>query len=91
MEDYPELREWLYTKEGIESAIKNSPYTCRILSSSTKSVCDMLSLNSKISNSLIICTIENELRSFWDYVYVNEENIPYEERLAMYLPCYLVY
>ncbi len=91
MEDHPELREWLNTIENIESIIKKSPFICNIVSSDTKSVIDILGLNKKISSSSIICTVDGKFESFWDYIYNNPQNIPYEERLAMYMPYYLIY
>lgn len=91
MEDYPEIRNWLAEKENVESIFKKSPYLVTIKDSNGMSILSILDMNKKISPSAILCTVNGQIESFWDYVYENQQNIPYENRLAMYLPCYLVY
>jgi hypothetical protein len=92
MEDYPELRNWLAQQETFQSSMHKSPYTCIIKDNEAYNSIQMLNLNSKIQPSTIIIVMpDGSYKEFWYEVYENQQNIPYEIRLASYNKSYLVY
>lgn len=90
--DYPELRAWLASQENFESNMMKSPWTCIIKDNEALTAIQMLDLNSKIQpSSIVIIKEDGSYVEFWWEVYVNQQNIPYVERLAMYSKYYLIY
>lgn len=92
MEDYPELRDWLATQESFENYMKKSPYLCIIKDNEAMDAVKMLDFNNRIQPSTIIIMMpDDSYQEFWYETYINQQNIPYEERLAMYPAYFLVY
>lgn len=90
--DYPELRAWLASQENFESNMMKSPWTCIIKDNEALTAVQMLDWNSKIQpSSIVIIKEDGSYVEFWLEVYVNQQNIPYDERLAMYSKYYLIY
>lgn len=91
MEDYPELRNWLATQESFENYMKKSPYLCIIKDNEAMDAIKMLDFNNRITPSTIVIVIDGVYKEFWHEVYENQQNIPYEVRLASYPQYYLIY
>jgi len=92
MEDYPELRDWLATQESFENYMKKSPYLCIIKDNEAMTAIQMLDFNNKIQPStIVIVKDDGSYEEFWMEVYNNQQNIPYEIRLASYSKYYLIY
>ena len=92
MEDYPELRDWLATQESFENYMKKSPYLCIIRDNEAMTAIQMLDFNNKIQPStIVIVKDDGSYEEFWMEVYNNQQNIPYEIRLASYSKYFLIY
>ena len=92
MEDYPELRNWLATQESFENYMKKSPYLCIIKDNEAMTAIQMLDFNNKIQPStIVIVRDDGSYEEFWMEVYNNQQNIPYEIRLASYSKYFLIY
>ena len=92
MEDYPELRDWLATQESFENYMKKSPYLCIIKDNEAMTSIQMLDFNNKIQPStIVIVKDDGSYEEFWMEVYNNQQNIPYEIRLASYSKYFLIY
>jgi hypothetical protein len=92
MEDYPELRNWLSTQESFENYMKKSPYLCTIRDNEAMTAIQMLDFNNKIQPStIVIVKNDGSYEEFWNEVYVNQQNIPYDIRLPTYSQYYLVF
>ncbi len=91
MEDYSELRDWLYQQEWVESTLHKSPYVATIKDNNSYTAVQMLEMHNKVFPSLLIVTVNGGYESWDSYIYNNWENTPYEERLVNYAPYYIVY
>lgn len=92
MEDYPELRNWLSTKESFEGFMRKSPYLCTIRDNEAMTAIQMLDFNNKVQPStIVIVKNDGSYEEFWYEVYVNQQNIPYDIRLPMYSQYYLIF
>lgn len=92
MDDYPELRAYLASQENFEAYMRKNAYLCVIRDKQAISPVKALEFNNKIQPSTIVVTLPNgEYQEFWYEVYIHQENIPYEERLASYSEYFLVY
>jgi hypothetical protein len=91
MEDYSELREWLYQQEWVEPALHKSPYVATIRDNNSYEPVQALDMHNKVFPSLLIVTVNGAYDSWENVVYNNWENIPYETRLANYLPYFVIY
>lgn len=92
MEDYPELRNWLATQEAFENYMKKSPYLCIIKDNEAMTAIQMLDFNNKITPSTIVIVLDDgSYKEFWMEVYENQQNVPYEIRLASYSKYFLIY
>ncbi len=91
MEDYSELRDWLYQQEWVETTLRKSPYVATIKDNNSYTPVQALEMHNKISPSLLIVTINGAYESWDSYIYNNWENVPFEERLVNYTPYFIVY
>ena len=90
--DYPELRGWLAQQENFEINMKKSPWTCIIKDNESLTAVQMLDLQSKIQpSSIVIKKVDGTYIEFWWEVYINQQNIPYDERLSSYPQYYFIY
>jgi hypothetical protein len=90
--DYPELRAWLADQENFETNMKKSPWTCVIKDNEALTAVQMLDWNSKIQpSSIVIKKDDGTYIEFWLEVYQNQQNIPYDIRLATYPQYYFIY
>lgn len=90
--DYPELRAWLAAQENFQTNMGKSPWTCNIKDNESLSAPAMLDANSKIQpSSIVVIMPDGSYKEFWQDVYDNEQNIPYDIRLPTYSASYLVY
>lgn len=90
--DYPELRAYLAQQENFEANMKKSAWTCDIKDNEALTAFQMLEWNSKIQpSSIVIKKDDGSYDEFWNEVYINQQNIPYVERLPMYPEYYIIY
>jgi hypothetical protein len=90
--DYPELRQYLSEQESFEAYIKKSPWLCTIKDNEALTAVQMLDFNNRIQPSTIVIMLEDgSYQEFWYETYINQQNIPYDIRLASYSKYYLVY
>jgi hypothetical protein len=90
--DYPELRQYLSEQENFESYMQKSAWLCTIKDKEAMSTVQMLALNNKMSPSTIVVLMDDgSYCEFWDDVYKNQQNVPYEIRLASYPAYFLIY
>jgi hypothetical protein len=90
--DYPELRNYLAQQENFESYFKKSPYMCTIKDNETLTALQMLEFNSKIQpSSIVVIMPDGSYDEFWNDVYKNQKNEPYDIRLPTYSQYYLIY
>ena len=90
--DYPELRQYLSEQESFEAYMKKSPWLCTIKDNEALTAIQMLDFNNKIQPSTIVIMLEDgSYQEFWYETYINQQNIPYDIRLASYSKYYLVY
>lgn len=90
--DYPELRAWLAEQPNFQSNMGKSPWTCTIKDNEQFTAVQMLDINSKIQpSSIVIKKDDGTYVEFWWEVYINQENIPYDIRLASYPQYYFIY
>lgn len=90
--DYLELRAYLASQESFENYMKKSPYTCTIKDNEALTAIQMLDFNNKVSPStIVIMKDDGSYQEYWYEVYINQQNVPYDIRLASYPKYYLVY
>lgn len=90
--DYPELRSYLAQQENFEATMKKSAWTCTIKDNEALTAFQMLEWNSKIQpSSIVVKKDDGSYDEFWNEVYINQQNIPYVERLPMYPEYYIIY
>lgn len=90
--DYPELRAWLADQENFESNMKKTAYTCTIKDNEALTAIQMLDIQTKIQpSSIVIQKDDGTYVEFWWEVYINQQNIPYDIRLASYPKYYFIY
>lgn len=90
--DYPELRAYLASQENFEYYMKKNAYMCIIKDNEAYNAIQMLDFNNKVSPSTIVVVLEDgSYQEFWYDVYVNQQNVPYDIRLASYSKYYLIY
>jgi len=90
--DYPELRAWLADQENFESNMGKTAWTCNIKDNEALTAVEMLLWNSRIQpSSIVIKKDDGSFIEFWWEVYINQQNIPYEIRLASYPHYYIIY
>jgi len=90
--DYPELRQYLSEQESFEAYIKKSPWLCTIKDNEALTAVQMLDFNNRIQPStIVIMKDDGSYQEFWYETYINQQNIPYDIRLASYSKYYLVY
>jgi hypothetical protein len=90
--DYPDLRAYLASQEAFEYYMKKNAYVCDIQDNEAITAVQMLDFNNKVSPStIVIMKDDGSYQEFWYEVYINQENIPYDVRLASYSKYYLVY
>jgi hypothetical protein len=90
--DYPELRQYLSEQESFEAYIKKSPWLCTIKDNEALTAVQMLDFNNRIQPStIVIMKDDGSYQEFWYETYINQQNVPYEIRLASYPHYYLVY
>jgi len=90
--DYPDLRSYLASQENFEYYMRKNAYMCTIKDNEALTAVQMLDFNNKISPSTIVIMKEDgSYQEFWYETYINQQNIPYDVRLASYPHYYLVY
>jgi hypothetical protein len=90
--DYSELRQYLASQESFENYMRKSPYVCTIKDNDALTALQMLDFNNKVSPStIVIMKDDGSYQEFWYETYINQQNVPYEIRLASYPHYYLVY
>jgi hypothetical protein len=90
--DFPELRAWLADQENFQTNMGKSAWTCTIKDNEALNAPAMLDANSKIQpSSIVVIMPDGSYKEFWQDVYDDEKNIPYDIRLPTYSASYLVY
>jgi hypothetical protein len=90
--DYPELREYLASQESFENYMKKSAYICTIKDNEALTAVQMLEFNNKVQTStIVIMKDDGSYQEYWYETYINQQNIPYNIRLASYSRYYLIY
>jgi hypothetical protein len=90
--DYPELRAWLAQQENFEANMKRSPWICTIKDNQALDAVQMLDWNHKIQpSSIVVIMSDGSYREFWDDVYHDQKNVPYDLRLPTYSASFLIY
>jgi len=89
--NYPELRAWLNQIDYFPTMMKKSTYMCTIQDNQALTVLQMLEGNNLIQPSMIVVVMpDGTYKDFWQECYENEQNIPYEYRLASFSASFLV-
>jgi hypothetical protein len=90
--DYPELRAWLADQENFQSNMMKSPWTCTIKDNQQLNAVQMLDIQTKIQpSSIVIKKDDGTYIEFWWEVYINQQETPYDIRLATYPFFYFIY
>ncbi len=91
MEDYPDLRNWLFSLEWFENYLHKSPYTVTINDDTKYTPKKAVELHNILYPSLLVITVDGQYALWGDYIYNNWQNKPCEEILSSVKPYYLIF